>query len=288
MEQKTPIENNRKCYNCGKEFRTPTEYQRHKNRKTPCLIREVAPEHVTNPNRCIFCNKIFSKHGNILRHLKTCKIKNGGMNILDEKVQHEQKIRVLEELREHDKKEIDQLKRQMADLQSKLVPCQTNNINMTNNNTINQNVTINFYNYDKPRTDILHLIPDDLMTHDINRKLMELIYFNKLLPENHVLYRPNLKEQRLLIYKNDSWKNVAGENLGSALIDIKNVLYLTGHDKINGGDLYKTDDDFFKLCPSIQKMIQNFNGGESITDGTIMEIITENRELVRGVIPDNL
>jgi hypothetical protein len=28
MEQKTPIENNRKCYNCGKEFRTPTEYQR--------------------------------------------------------------------------------------------------------------------------------------------------------------------------------------------------------------------------------------------------------------------
>lgn len=27
-------ENDKKCYNCGKEFRTPAEYQRHKNRKT--------------------------------------------------------------------------------------------------------------------------------------------------------------------------------------------------------------------------------------------------------------
>jgi hypothetical protein len=125
VERKNLIENNKKCYNCGKEFRTPTEYQRHKNRKTPCLILEVAPEHISNPNRCIFCNKIFSKHSNILRHLKTCKIKNGGMNILDEKVQYEQEIRILKDKDRQREEEIGQLKRQIAELQSKLVPPKT-------------------------------------------------------------------------------------------------------------------------------------------------------------------
>ena len=33
-----------KCYGCGKDFRTPADLERHKKRKTPCLIIEVKPE----------------------------------------------------------------------------------------------------------------------------------------------------------------------------------------------------------------------------------------------------
>ena len=229
----------------------------------------------------------------MITHLKTCKIKNGGMDILDEKTRYEQKIRVLEEQQAIDRSKIDNLcaKVESMERQLSVQPAQTivnnttnNTANNTINNTVNQNVTVNFYNYDKPRIDTLHLCQDDMMTTDMNRKLIELIYFNKALPENHVLYRPNVKEQRLLVYKNDSWKNVSGDNLGSTFIDIKNVIRLTGEDKINGGDLYKTENDFFKLFPSVQRIIQDFNGGKSIADGTIMEIITENRELVKDTM----
>ncbi len=73
MEQ--PI-NNKKCYNCGSVFRTPSDLLKHKNRKTPCLIREVAPENIRNPNRCIYCNRVFVQHCSMTRHLSICKIKN--------------------------------------------------------------------------------------------------------------------------------------------------------------------------------------------------------------------
>ena len=89
--------NNKKCYSCGKIFRTPNDLNRHKNRKTPCLIREVLPEQVNNPNRCIFCNKILSNKSHLTRHLNICKIKNGGMEILADKVKYEQEIRILKE-----------------------------------------------------------------------------------------------------------------------------------------------------------------------------------------------
>src|ERR1700742_275440 len=87
----------RKCYNCGKIFNTAQSLARHKQRKTPCLIREVAPNQIVNTNRCIFCNKIFSKKENLTKHHKTCRIKNGGMEILADKVKYEQEIRILKE-----------------------------------------------------------------------------------------------------------------------------------------------------------------------------------------------
>jgi hypothetical protein len=95
------------CYNCGKQFKTARLLRQHKNRKTPCLIREVPQEHIHNPLRCIFCNKIFSKKENLTKHHKTCKIKNGGLQTLCDKVKYEQKIRILEEQAARDKSIMD-------------------------------------------------------------------------------------------------------------------------------------------------------------------------------------
>lgn len=85
------------CYGCGKTFRTPNDLLRHKNRKTPCLIREITEDDKKNPLRCIYCNKISSKKGNLDGHLLKCKIKNGGLNKLHDKVKYEEQIRIIKE-----------------------------------------------------------------------------------------------------------------------------------------------------------------------------------------------
>ena len=105
------------CHDCGKKFGSVRDLQRHKDKKTPCIIRNATAEHMKNPNRCIYCNKIFANMSNKNKHIKLCKNKNGGINVLDEKVDiGTQLIRLriqngaLIEMREKDKKEVNMLK----------------------------------------------------------------------------------------------------------------------------------------------------------------------------------
>ncbi|QYB17539.1 hypothetical protein PV-S19_0175 [Pacmanvirus S19] len=64
-----------KCEKCGKVFKKPSDLERHKNKKTPCIVENLSPEELVNPNRCLHCNKIYSKKENLTRHIKSCKIK---------------------------------------------------------------------------------------------------------------------------------------------------------------------------------------------------------------------
>lgn len=278
-----------KCYNCGKNFKYPKDLERHKGRKTPCLIREVTPEDRHNPNRCIFCNKIFSTKGNLIKHLSTCKIKNGGMNILDDKVQHEQKIRILEEQQMSDREKIQKMEEKMAEMAEKMAKMETQptviNNSVINNTTTTNNIIINFHSYDKPKLDTLKLTPQDLLVESVHKKLIELIYFNKTLPENHVLWRPNIKEQRLLVYKDGDWKTIINDNLQPVFNSVKSIAGSEGSFKLDyGGDLYSNDLQFTKLPYGVQASIKKFFTEEKILDGTIMEIITEGRDIVRETL----
>jgi hypothetical protein len=117
-----PIEftDNKKCYSCGKVFRTPANLLTHKNRKTPCIINEVPPDQINNPNKCIFCNKIFIQKQSLTRHFKTCKIKNRKIDAVVDKINYDQEIRILKEQRDQDNKtrgeQIQQMKAEIEEL----------------------------------------------------------------------------------------------------------------------------------------------------------------------------
>lgn len=219
--------NEKKCYGCGKEFRTPAEYNRHKNRKTPCLIREINQEQLKNPNRCIFCNKIFINIGNKNRHLKTCKIKNGGMNMLADKVQYEQKIRLLEE---KDKEKDEQIKQltEKIDTLSKIM-CQQPRQQVINN--INNIGTLNIINnYLKP--DLSHLINRQNISEspfckifDDNKvqtpiAIIPFIWFNPDKPNNYAIYLKNKSTSEILFYDGSQWKMELFQNgIGNSIRD---------------------------------------------------------------------
>lgn len=112
---------NKKCYNCGKEFKLVTDLQRHKNRKVPCLIQEIALVHVNNPNRCVHCNKILINKSSLVRHLKVCRIKNSNMNIPDKKHIYEQNLRILEEKSQQKDEQIKLLADRLSKLENRFV-----------------------------------------------------------------------------------------------------------------------------------------------------------------------
>ena len=130
---------NKKCYECGKVFRTPANLADHKNRKIPCIIQNVDPQHIQNPNRCIYCNKIFSKKANLVKHHNICKIKISGIVIHVDKVRYEQEIRVLKEtIEKHGEDQKEEMNKHRIEFQSlinelrkQIVP----GVNITNNIT---------------------------------------------------------------------------------------------------------------------------------------------------------
>lgn len=222
--------NARKCYNCGKIFNLVKDLERHKNRKTPCLIREVAPEHINNPNRCIFCNKVFIQKQTLTRHHKSCKIKNGGMEILVDKVKYEQEIRILKEQMRLQNEKMEQLQKQMDEMKKKeIAPAvQTINNNNTqiiqNNTQIIQNITIN--NYLKPSlkhlfaeplsdSPFLKLFKENLVQTPI--ALVPLIWFNPNVPENLSIYLVNKLTGEVLAYQDGNWKVNTKDNIGKEL-----------------------------------------------------------------------
>lgn len=221
--------NNKKCYSCGKVFRTPANLLAHKNRKTPCLIREVPQEHLCNPNRCIFCNKIFSQQQTLTRHLKTCKIKNGGMDILVDKVRYEQEIRILKERDLEKDKRIQMLEEKLEsylNTHTERLAAPTQIANTIINNTMN--ITIN--NFLQPN--LGHLINkhnpiESAFIKIFNENkvqtplaLVPLIWFNPDHPENFSIYLVNKSTGEMLTYNDGRWKvgNFQGE-IGKAIRD---------------------------------------------------------------------
>jgi uncharacterized C2H2 Zn-finger protein len=276
-----------KCYSCGKVFKYQSHFNRHKNKKTPCLIREVKPDQIANPNRCIFCNKIFSKKSNLNKHLSVCKIKNGGMDILVDKVKYEQDIRILKEQREVDQQQIKQLREEM-DILKKVItsPAAAGTVNNTFNAPININVTIN--NYTTPSIAGLTITQDELTNvTKLSKFLLEKLYFNPALPENHCIYLKNIKDKSLIVHNNNKWEAVCGENTTDVISKLGNSVYGNGVNLLNGsaGPYNGLDGNFLKLLPANQTKIQSFNtSADTLTNDDAYEVFLGGREAVLETI----
>ncbi len=309
MEIANEVINPKKCYNCGKLFRTPANLLEHKNRKTPCIIREVAPEHINNPNRCIFCNKIFSKKENLTRHFTTCKVKNGGMDMLVDKVDMEQEVRLLKEdkrLRDEREKVKDRQIQELMDAvkaltngnsPNNILPVNNvnNNVNNVNNNVINNvinnapvvnNIVIN--NYNTPSIAGLSISPADIVAAPkMSKFLLETMFFNPNAPENHCMYLKNKKDKSMIIHDNGNWRSVAGDNIADVVLQLKNTIATSGSELLNGKlGPYGGNDDLFTALPGADqyKIIQFNTYKDTLTQDDLNEILLDGRNTVLGTI----
>ena len=124
------------------------------------------------------------------------------------------------------------MKKQISNLSNKLqiVNCGSinNNINNSNNITnlqqINNNIVINTY----ANTDISHLTDGNYVNciSKVNKSLdalIQLVHFNPLKPENMNMYLSNLKEEHLMI-KRDEWVlENARDSIGMIVVHTLNI-----------------------------------------------------------------
>jgi uncharacterized C2H2 Zn-finger protein len=159
------------CSLCQKKFTLKGDYNRHINKKFPCVKEENSSDHVkntilhTNPQnstqihnfttqvinssnideiiyKCKYCIKTFSRSDSLHRHEENyCKFKK----IAEQKQKEEQSaIQLLaEQMRKHTEeanKKIDQLQKELTKSKRQIL---TNNINNINNGTINNGAVNN-------------------------------------------------------------------------------------------------------------------------------------------------
>lgn len=184
-----------KCQDCGKVFKWDADLRKHKSRKTPC--KKLIPCDVVNKPQCENCGKIFSNQGNLNKHLKICKV-----NKEDAIINREMNNNILK-LMEQNKLLMEKVQK----LESKE--------NQTINNIIVNNNVIVFATIEQPKIDNLQLTLDDAVTPNIGVKMIEKIYFNEDIPENHIIFASNKKEKEMKIYRNPGigWISGKFENL---------------------------------------------------------------------------
>ena len=217
-----------RCNKCGNNFSSSRALERHNNRKTPCVIIEAKD----SPFRCTYCNRVYATKGNLTKHLKSCPMKNGGVQKLPEEVQLKERLRIVEE--EQRKKEEEQRKKEeetqkrfaelqsifaakLAELEEKLAkqPPQIVQTGPINNGTVNNNnINILMYPnpYHAPNVEYLMKHPEDVRA-EVNQHGIRLpetlivpIYFNKNHPENLAVHCIDEKKDEYYVYGKDGWE----------------------------------------------------------------------------------
>lgn len=230
-----------KCDKCGKKFRDERDLNRHLKRKTPCIViaAEIKPK---DANVCIHCNRVYSTKYNLTKHVDTCKMKNGGIDLLPEKNRIDEKLRIIIETQEKEKeeqkkKEEEQKKKdekhslEMEELRALIKEMllrppaagTVNNAATVNNIGTQNNIVIN--NYNTPNID--HLLEFDNFRKmfgkydaDLPIELMLAIYFDPSHPENASIHLINKETKHIYAKVDDGWNTFKMTDITEKLRDI--------------------------------------------------------------------
>jgi hypothetical protein len=289
----------RHCFSCGKTFKKPSDFKRHQNRKTPCVIREVD---LAAKHRCKFCNRVYKYARNLSTHYKKCKIKNGGQHILLDKLQreHEMKIAMMGKRLERGERRERRRDKQMQKMVAKIEQLEANQNNTVNNGNAANNAVINgiqgnnnnqvqitMNSYKSPNMDDIKLVLEDMMQTNILKALIQSIYFNPDKPENHSILAQNIKEKRVAVY-DKTWKLLTSDKERGKLIDdVKSICNNKGGKLLNSPDgPYNGDITNEEIPPVHVNRIVSFNSGNpeeaDMPDDEILETFHANRQLVKG------
>lgn len=183
------------CSKCDKRFKSISHLKRHLNRKTTCEKQILI---------CTRCNKQFLQKSKYYRHIERTTACD---KIYMENLQNDEMERVFKsvslQMVDVIKEEVSELK---EELKAELNKKSQNITNNTMNNTMNINVIMprafGDENYDYiTKNQLTNLCKSGIVGVT---KLLSLVYFNKDHPENHSLYFPNNRSNK--IYASDGQK----------------------------------------------------------------------------------
>jgi hypothetical protein len=244
-KKKKPCFKELKCGKCGKLFTHVSTYNRHLARKTSCALIQGDPTKNIPKNSCQFCGKSYASKYTLGKHYGICSIKNGGMNILA------QKVKQCEQLIETNKMYEEEIKRLRSQLINQETRTDTNIINNTiTNNTTITNITNNITNVialdSRDLYELFNQICNDEsfatilkntdpanmdMTTGAIIKICECFLRNSDHPQTHNMYLPNTEGDDMVVFRSDDTGKTQGKWCNDSMARMLPLIYSTIHNR---------------------------------------------------------
>jgi hypothetical protein len=178
------------CEKCDAQFPKKSNYDRHINRKTPCVLEEKEQFDI-NKRTCEHCVGLYSSVQALKIHMSTCKLKPTGDDELKQ---------IIKNLNN----ELKEIKEKLNNQSNTIINNNTTNNNTTNN--IQQNIIVMPYGQE----DLSFLTLKDYTK--IFRKgcysipeILKLIHCNDDKPEFKNVYIKNYKDDYILTFDGKDW-----------------------------------------------------------------------------------
>ena len=227
--------------NLSKTFQKNLDDNFFNNKNKKCISED---DIINTKFNCCYCLRIYSSKGNLVKHLKVCKVKKDNdeqkeniFKLLLEKDKHHQ-----EEIKIH-KEEVDELKKQnklLMDKIDKLIKTNSNSkqskttnsnnnqqITNTNTNSNNSNNTINNNQTNNTQNNNIVMVnfgKEDLSIIDekqfidrivkrptvsgvkIPDEVLKIIHFNPQYPQLSNIYISDINREKCMVYEDGEWK----------------------------------------------------------------------------------
>lgn len=227
------------CDKCKKSFKTKCYLTKHLKNIQDCVL---IVENSESDIQCKFCNRSYTLKWNLNRHYKTCKVKNGGVQVIYAKLLRENQTKI---------ETIEENKPQLitGDILN------YNNIFITNKHSVKN---IDFSYLTKPF--FANLLESKNVNHIIIN-MMHQIYNNPDHPENHSVVYYN--EEFGYIFNDTKWKL-------QPLSDIYNIMTLKS---IEATKNWKIQPDSCKYNPIIKKLWDSTPLSCNISNKDMLDIL---------------